>query len=135
MPLQVSDPTREYQSVDEAVLSALESVQYVLDDITRLQPPAHINPSWRTYVIRLPHRHEIIRSSQQRGIEAETHFTPMHTRPLYKHLCYQEGCVPVAEKVTRDLICLPFHPHLSDEEVNCVIDALAGITQQKDMVS
>ena len=72
MPLQVSDPTREYQVVDEAVLSVLESVQYVLDDI---------------------------------------------------------------EKVTHDLICLPFYPHLSDEEVNRVIDALADITQQKDMVS
>jgi len=100
--------------------------------ITRLQPPAHTNPSWCTYVIRLSHRHQVIRSLQQHG----THFTPMvHTRLLYKHLGYQEGCFPVADKVTHDLICLPFHPHLSDEEVNRVIDALADITQQKDMVS
>jgi dTDP-4-amino-4,6-dideoxygalactose transaminase len=104
--------------------------------IPHLHPPAHTNPSWRTYVIRLPQRDEMVDCLQQRGIEAGTHFTPvLHTRPLYEHLGYKAGDFPIAEMVTSDLICLPIHPHLSDEEVTYIIDALADITQHKDAAS
>jgi dTDP-4-amino-4,6-dideoxygalactose transaminase len=104
--------------------------------ITRLHPPAHTNPSWRTYVIRLPQRDEMLNCLQQRGIEAGTHFTPvLHMRPLYRYLGYKQGDFPVAEKVTSDLVCLPIHPHLSDVEVTYIIDALAEITQQEEAAS
>jgi len=100
--------------------------------VNRLHPPADTNPSWRTYVICVPDRDEAIGILEQNGIEAGTHFTPvLHTRPLYQHLGYQEGDFPVAEKVTRELICLPIHPHLSDEEVDQVINGLALIAQRE----
>jgi len=104
--------------------------------ITRLHPPTHTKPSWRTYIIRVPQRDAIIAGLQRYGIEAGAHFTPvLHTRPLYKHLGYEKGDFPVAEMAAEELICLPIHPHLSDEDVTYIIHTLANAAQQKERAS
>jgi aminotransferase EvaB len=42
----------------------------------------------------------------------------------YEHLGYRPGQFPVAEEKAQHIFSLPIYPHLRDEEVDEVIDAV-----------
>jgi dTDP-4-amino-4,6-dideoxygalactose transaminase len=96
--------------------------------IRRLHPPANTTVTSRVYIIRHPDRDRVIGELQSRGVDAGKHFTPpMHLRPLYAHLGYRPGDLPVTERVASEVICLPTHPHLSDADVERVCAALEKV--------
>ena len=41
----------------------------------------------------------------------------MHLQPVFAHLGYAEGDLPVAEGAARTALALPMHPNLSREDV------------------
>jgi dTDP-4-amino-4,6-dideoxygalactose transaminase len=95
--------------------------------VGRLHPAPWTEPAYRYYVIRVPRRDQTLRRLIQAGVEASAHFVPpLHLRPLYSELGYRRGDFPVAEQVCEELICLPCHPHLPDEDVQRVIGALVN---------
>jgi dTDP-4-amino-4,6-dideoxygalactose transaminase len=76
-------------------------------------------------VIRVPDRDALAARFRAAGIDASAHFVPaLHLRPVYAHLGYRRGDFPVAERATEELLCLPVHPYLTDNEVDDVIDIL-----------
>lgn len=96
--------------------------------IRRLHPQPWVKPSYRVYVIRHPQRNFAIMRLRELGIDASAHFVPaMHLREIYARLGYQRGDFPIAEKTTEELICLPVHPHLTDENVKYIIKSLEKI--------
>ena len=48
----------------------------------------------------------------------------MHLQPAAKSLGYKAGDFPVAEEYSRTAITLPAHQHLTDEELDYVIDCV-----------
>jgi dTDP-4-amino-4,6-dideoxygalactose transaminase len=81
------------------------------------------------YAIYLADRDEASLRFQEGGIRTFAYYAvPLHLRPAFAKLGYQYGDFPVAEKVTEELICLPAHPHLTDEQVERVIGVLERIT-------
>ncbi len=42
---------------------------------------------------------------------------PLHFHEPYKKYGNGEGSLPVTECVCREVLCLPIHPHLTDEQV------------------
>lgn len=96
--------------------------------IRRLQPRPWTEPSYRVYVIFLEGRVQAIQRFKDMGVKALPYYPiPLHLRPSFTKLGYKRGDFPVAEKVTEELICLPVHPHLTDEEVGKVVKALEAI--------
>jgi dTDP-4-amino-4,6-dideoxygalactose transaminase len=94
--------------------------------IRRLHAHDAADPSPRVYVIRLPNRDALARHLREAGLDASPHFVPpLHLRPVYAHLGYRRGDFPVAERVTEELLCLPVHPYLTDDEVTRVIDVMS----------
>jgi dTDP-4-amino-4,6-dideoxygalactose transaminase len=81
--------------------------------------PAESEHAYRTYVIRLPNRDRVHRRLLELGIETGMHYTPpIHLHPYWKHQGYREGQFPVAERVSGDLLCLPCHPALTEEQAH-----------------
>jgi dTDP-4-amino-4,6-dideoxygalactose transaminase len=57
---------------------------------------------------------------QERGIGTGVHYSPIH---LYR--CYgNTPHLPTAERVFTQLLSLPMHPGLSDDDVQFVIDSI-----------
>ncbi|MFN8110446.1 MAG: DegT/DnrJ/EryC1/StrS family aminotransferase [Thermoleophilia bacterium] len=54
---------------------------------------------------------------------------PMHLQPVFAHLGYSKGDLPVAEACAESALALPMHPHLSREDVARVVEALAGVPE------
>lgn len=74
-------------------------------------------------VIRIPHRDTVHQLLQQAGIGVGVHYPPNHLQPAFtawrRHL-------PVTENVGRQILSLPFHPHLDHRDVRQVARALRG---------
>jgi dTDP-4-amino-4,6-dideoxygalactose transaminase len=96
--------------------------------IRRLHPHPRTQPSPRAYVVRTPRRDAFLRRFRAAHVEAAPHFVPaLHLRPVYAHLGYDRGDFPTAERATEELLCLPLHPQLTDDEIEQVIDILQNV--------
>ena len=51
------------------------------------------------------------------GIETGAHYPPVHLMTYYK----KKTSLPNTEQVGKDVVTLPMHPNLTDEEINYVI--------------
>ncbi|MCL3779138.1 DegT/DnrJ/EryC1/StrS family aminotransferase [Prolixibacteraceae bacterium JC049] len=45
---------------------------------------------------------------------------PLHLQKAYSHLNYNEGDFPVAEKLATEVLSLPMHTELDEEQLNCI---------------
>lgn len=61
----------------------------------------------------------------ERGIGTGIYYpTPLHENPLFSDLGYSKGDFPNAERAARQILALPIHPLLSDQDVETVAEAI-----------
>jgi dTDP-4-amino-4,6-dideoxygalactose transaminase len=74
------------------------------------------------YMIRAHRRDELLQFLNKNEIEAKIHYPrPIHLQPAAKVLGYPPGRFPKAEQDCREIITLPAHQHLSDDEIEHTI--------------
>jgi dTDP-4-amino-4,6-dideoxygalactose transaminase len=90
--------------------------------------------AWHLYIIRvLPsfgmHRDTVAESLAQAGIGTSVHFIPVHHLPYFRSLLGEQECadLPVADRVFPQLLSLPLHPGLADDDVARVCEAIADL--------
>jgi len=89
-------------------------------------------PEWsravyHLYVIRVPDRREMQNGLKAAGIGTGIHYpVPLHLQKAYQPLGYQEGDLPVTERVAAEILSLPMYPQLSDAQQHRVVGALSG---------
>lgn len=77
------------------------------------------------YTIRVPNRDSLAQELQSQGIPTAIYYPKcIHEQPVFEYLGYGPGCFPVSEKVSREVISLPMHPWLSEEEQDRVVQAV-----------
>lgn len=82
---------------------------------------------YHLYMARHPRRDEIRAALADAGVGAAVYYgIPMHLQPVFRHLGYSEGDLPVAEEHARTGLALPMHPHLTRDQVEQVVAAVAG---------
>jgi dTDP-4-amino-4,6-dideoxygalactose transaminase len=70
-------------------------------------------------------RDAVIEALRARGISAAVHYpTPVHLQEAARPWGYSAGDFPHAEALAREVLCLPVHPFLSDDDVDRVAEAL-----------
>jgi len=80
---------------------------------------------YRNYTIRVKNRDEVRYKLAEKSVETGMHYVPpLHLQPVYQHLGYHEGTLPVTESVSAELFTLPIYPHLSQEQIKWVSLAL-----------
>lgn len=95
---------------------------------------SRVESSWHVYPIRtaLESNDRVIRELRRRGIGATFHFVPLHSSPYARgHLGYNEGDLPITERVSRSLIRLPIYPSLSDSDQEYIIQILYDIFEEQ----
>ena len=90
------------------------------------QPGAH--HVYHLYVVRTPHRDRLQKHLSERGVLTLVHYPqPVHLQPAYRErVPVAPGGLPVTEQVCGEILSLPMHPYLSDEDVAEVCEALLG---------
>lgn len=93
----------------------------------------HIAPettrmSWFVYVIQLDARVDrtaLMTQLEEDGIPARHYFVPIHLQPLYrKRFGHGPGDFPIAERVARSTLALPFFTEMTEDQVDLVCDRL-----------
>ncbi|MFA7244315.1 MAG: DegT/DnrJ/EryC1/StrS family aminotransferase [Patescibacteria group bacterium] len=73
-------------------------------------------------------RDELIEEMKNRGVGAGVYYPkPLHLHSHFQKLGYKEGDFPIAEKMSKEVVSLPVHPSLANEEVEKIIKAIKDI--------
>ena len=49
---------------------------------------------------------------------------PLHLQAAYQHLGYTEGDFPVSEALSKEVLSLPMHTELTDEQIQYITEQL-----------
>ncbi len=80
---------------------------------------------YHQYTLRVQNRDGLGEFLKTKGIPWAVHYPiPLHLQPAFAHLKYGKGACPVAEKIAAEVISLPIHPELTDEQLVYVTDAI-----------
>ena len=69
-------------------------------------------------------RQGLIMHLRQRGIESVFHYLPLHLSDMGKRFGGLPGDCPVTERVSDQLVRLPFHNALTEEELEMVVEGV-----------
>jgi dTDP-4-amino-4,6-dideoxygalactose transaminase len=89
--------------------------------------PAHCEQSWHCYYLVLPEprsRAALTRHLAERGIQAVSHYLPLHLSPMGRTHGGREGGCPVTESVSERLLRLPLFYELSEDQQDEVVAAV-----------
>lgn len=83
---------------------------------------------YHLYMARHPEREAVKTALSAAGVASAVYYgIPMHLQPVFAHLGYAEGDLPVAEECARTALALPMHPFLTSDQVSRVVAALADV--------
>lgn len=79
-------------------------------------------PVWHQYAFRCTQKDEMGNFLASKGIGSAAFYpVPLHLQKAFIYLGYKEGDLPVAEKLTKETVCLPIFPELNEEELEYVV--------------
>ena len=106
--------------VAQRYLSRLADLPFVLPKVD-----AGGDHVWHVFVIRSGERDRLQQQLMERGVQTLLHYPiPPHLQDAYKDLGLREGAFPITEAVHRECLSLPIGPHISNDQVDVVIDAI-----------
>jgi dTDP-4-amino-4,6-dideoxygalactose transaminase len=83
---------------------------------------------WHLYTIQVDDRDRVLDGLRDAGIGAGVHYpVPVHLTGAYEHLGHGRGAFPVSEAAADRLLSLPVFPHITMEQQEQVVDALARV--------
>ena len=91
--------------------------------ITLPQVPSDAQSVWHQFVVRSSHRDLVAQHLRAQGVETLIHYpVPPHAQPAYEE--FADLSLPMAERLSDEVLSLPMGPHLAIGQVDVVIDAL-----------
>jgi dTDP-4-amino-4,6-dideoxygalactose transaminase len=86
-------------------------------------PTQELEHVWHLYVLRTRYREQLKEYLDQKEIQTIIHYpTAMHLQPAYPEL--SDLTFPIVEQLHNEVISIPLHPSLVEEEVDFIIDTL-----------
>lgn len=80
---------------------------------------------YNQFVIRSERRDELKTWLQQRGVGTEIYYPlPLHLQPCFAHLGLRVGAFPESEKAAGEVLALPIHSALQEDEIVYVCDSI-----------
>ena len=79
--------------------------------------PLDENCSYHLYWILVKNRQKFRDKLQEKGIETGTHYKPIHLMSMYK----KNISLPITEKAGKQIVTIPIHPNLKENEIKKVI--------------
>lgn len=80
---------------------------------------------YHLYVIRVNERDSLIKHLKAKGIGCGMHYpVPVHLQKAMRGNGYNRGDLPETEKIASEIVSLPMHPHLSEEDLGIVVKVI-----------
>lgn len=92
---------------------------------TQSEPPPGFSHGYHLFAIRVPNRDAVFEYLRQRRIGVQVHYVPVHHHPISSDAAIPTTGLPTVDRVYEELLSLPIHPRLSDEDQNLVVETIA----------
>ena len=95
------------------------------------QVRADVEHVYHLYVVRVPQRDRVQRMLSERGVATSVHYPiPLPSLGAYRYLGHTPAEFPVANQLKDEILSLPIHGGISDQEVQYVIEQMVGVLGQ-----
>jgi dTDP-4-amino-4,6-dideoxygalactose transaminase len=82
-------------------------------------------PVYHRFMVCHPHRDRLAQALAEQGVETRVNYPlPLHLHQAAADLGYQRGDFPRAEELAATILSLPLYHTMTDEQVDCVIEAV-----------
>lgn len=89
--------------------------------ITPYVAPDNVS-AWAQYTIRVPNREQAQETLEAAGIPTAVHYPiPLNRQPAVEDL---DANLPVGDKLSQEVMSVPLHPYLTEEQIGRVVSAL-----------
>ena len=93
--------------------------------------PAGYREVFQLYLVTAVRRHELIAYLNTQGIEAKVHYPiPIHLQNAALSLGYKRGDFPVCEQQADEIVTLPAHQHISQEQIKYTVRCIRDFYDQ-----
>ena len=82
---------------------------------------------WAQYTIRIPggRRDKVAEGLKRRGVPTAIYYPkPLHRQTAYKSFPIAGGALPVSDRIAGEVLSLPMHPYLLEDEQDFIVDAV-----------
>jgi len=103
-----------------------------LDGITLPHRAPYADHAFHQYTIRVHggRRDALAAHLKAAGIPTMIYYpVPLHRLPVFAGLGYAEGSLPESERASREVLSLPMHPALTDEQIGYVAERIAAFAE------
>lgn len=131
-PFQAVVGSRVLDTVEDLIEARIRNAQLLDDGLKGLEPyirppnrPAGYREVYQLYLATAVRRNELAEFLISRGIEAKIHYpVPIHLQNAARDLDYKRGDFPVCERQADEIITLPAHQHISEEQVAYTVSVI-----------
>jgi len=103
-------------------------------DLTLPRVPNWAKPAWHLFVICHPRRDVFQQHLHEAGIGTMIHYpVPPHLSAAYADLSYCPGAFPTTECLANQVLSVPMHPHLTEEQVGAVIQGVREVAGRSEL--
>ena len=74
-------------------------------------------------------RREFFDAMSEENVQCQIHYVPVYWFPYYRHLGYEKGLCPNAEKVYSGIMSIPLYPKMTNQDVRDVIHAVKKVVE------
>ncbi|MBI0398863.1 MAG: DegT/DnrJ/EryC1/StrS family aminotransferase [Cytophagales bacterium] len=87
------------------------------------KPSPFLSHTWHLFTLLVSNRERLIQYLSQKGIETAIHYPiPPHLQPAYRKMNF--GKLPLTERIHREILSIPLHPSLRENEVSTIIESI-----------
>jgi len=79
---------------------------------------------YQLFSLRVKDRDALIQHLEGKGIMTKIYFSPVHYTHFYRSQMKDSYALPITEKISEDIISLPFYPGISRDDIDYVIDSI-----------
>lgn len=137
-PVQAVVASRVLDTMEDLVETRIRNARQLDEGLKGLN--SFINPPYRPegyrevyqlYLATAARRDELLNFLVARGIEAKIHYPiPIHLQNAARELGYKRGDFPVCERQADEIITLPAHQHITEDQIGFIIDSIHAFYTQ-----
>ncbi|MEM1378536.1 MAG: DegT/DnrJ/EryC1/StrS aminotransferase family protein [Pseudomonadota bacterium] len=96
--------------------------------------PDGMRSAWAQYAIETPMRDGLKAHLGEQGIPSVIYYVkPLHQQVAYNRYPVVPGGLPVTDRKPGQILCLPMHPYLADDEIDQVIETIRTYVGQNEL--